>query len=336
MLMSFRNHLYNIGYRKAFRFDTNVICVGNLTVGGTGKTPMIEYLVRLLSDKYQVTTLSRGYGRKTYGFKIAGEKDSAFTIGDEPYQIFKKFGPKITVAVGEERALAIPEILFNKPENDIILLDDAFQHRTVEANFNILLNDYHRPFYKDYLLPAGLLRESRKGAKRADVIVVTKCPESLEQEAKDIIVSKIRKYAGNDKPVFFSSIKYMPPECVFPHSKYNFSENILLFSGIANASLLEDYVKSNYNLIKHIKFADHYNYSQKEIERISREFGAIAVEEKCILTTEKDMVKLTSSSLRPLVENLPIFYMPVQSYFLDKGEKFDSLIESSIIAKKNN
>lgn len=334
LLMSFRNHLYNIGYRKSIHFDSNVICVGNLTVGGTGKTPMVEYLISLLSDKYQVATLSRGYGRKTRGFKIADNADSAFSIGDEPFQMYKKFGHKITVAVGEERALAIPEILFNKPETEVIILDDAFQHRRVEADFNILLSDYNRPFYEDYILPVGLLRESRSGAGRANAVIVTKCPEKISLQEKKGIVSKIRKYAGEDKPVFFSSVKYMAPEYVFSHSQYKFSENILLFSGIADSRLLEEYVKNNYNLIKHIKFADHYNYSQKEIDKISSEFAAINKGDKCILTTEKDMVKLISSSMRPLVEKLPLFYLPVRSYFPEEGEKFDSLIKSLIKVRK--
>jgi tetraacyldisaccharide 4'-kinase len=326
LITSFRNHLYNIGYQKSLEFDVNLICVGNLTVGGTGKTPMVEYLIRLLSASYKIATLSRGYGRKTSGFRLANLEESANTLGDEPFQFYKKFGDKIVVAVGEERALAIPQIIFHHEDRNLIILDDAFQHRRVLPNFNLLLSDYNRPFYNDYLLPAGMLRESRGGAKRANAVVVTKCPQNISIGEKNEIIVNIQKYSGKDTPVFFSGIKYMPPQSVFSTSGINFSENILLFSGIANPDLLEVYVKNTYNLIRHIKFADHYNYSQKDIERLKKEFDQIQSNNKCILTTEKDMVKLIHSSLRPLIEDLPVFYLPLQFYLLEGEEMLKGII----------
>ena len=178
LITQIRNRLYDRGLKPSVKFELPVICVGNLTVGGTGKTPMIEHLIRLLQNRFKVATLSRGYGRATKGIRIAGPSENASTIGDEPFQFYTKFGKRITVAVGEERALAIPTILQECSDTQIILLDDGFQHRKVSPGFSILLTDYHRPFYNDFLLPSGRLRESRWGAERADVIVVTKCPSA--------------------------------------------------------------------------------------------------------------------------------------------------------------
>lgn len=203
LVMQFRNHLYDIEYKAVFHFNTKVISVGNLSMGGTGKTPFVEYILRFLIEKgysNKVATLSRGYGRKTKGFRIANNEDSPKTVGDEPFQIYQKFRNEAVVSVGEDRVLAIPSIIYEHPENEIIVLDDAYQHRSVKPNFSILLTDFSSLFYDDYVLPSGTLRESRKGAKRADVVIVTKCPLDLGKTEQEKIKERIEKYS--DKEVF--------------------------------------------------------------------------------------------------------------------------------------
>ncbi len=320
----FRNHLYDIDYKKSFQFDTMVLSVGNLSVGGTGKSPMVEYLIRLLSEENKITTLSRGYGRKTSGFRLANEDDNAATLGDEPFQFYTKYKEQINVAVGEERALAIPQILFEIPDNQIIILDDAYQHRTVTPNLSILLTAFSNPFYNDSLLPSGRLREARSGANRADVIVMTKCPNDLSGEAQQEMSGKIKAYTKNDTPIFFAGIKYLQPKNIRESDASIFSKNVLLVSGIANAAPLEEYVKSNFNLCAHLDFADHHNYSVKNLLQIKNKFAAIDFEDKVVLTTEKDAMRLSNEAFKSDLEGLPIFYLPIQTYFLKNGDIFDA------------
>ncbi|MGB3778502.1 MAG: tetraacyldisaccharide 4'-kinase, partial [Tunicatimonas sp.] len=184
---TFRNHLYDIQSRKTIAFTPFIISVGNLSVGGTGKTPMVVYLAQRLKDDYPLAILSRGYGRQTRSVRIANAQDTARTLGDEPYLFYRRFGKQSTVAVGEERVAAVPEILFHTPDTQVILLDDAYQHRAIGRDFNILLTNHARPFYADQVLPAGRLRESRRGAQRADAVVVTKCPNHLPEETRNQI-----------------------------------------------------------------------------------------------------------------------------------------------------
>ncbi len=301
-----------------------VLSVGNLSVGGTGKSPMVEYLIRLLADENKTTTLSRGYGRKTRGFRLANNDDSAATLGDEPFQFYTKYKEKIHVAVGEERALAIPQILFEVPDNQIIILDDAYQHRTVIPNLSILLTDFSTPFYNDNLLPAGRLREAKSGAERADIIVVTKCPHDLSEEAQQGMLKKVKAYAKSKTPIFFSGIKYLPPKNIRESDASIFSKNVLLVSGIANAALLEAYVKSNFNLCAHLDFADHHNYGAKDLQQIKNKFAAIDCEEKVLLTTEKDAMRLSGEAFKSVLAGLSIFYLPIQTYFLKNGDIFDA------------
>ena len=331
-LMRFRNHLFDIGYKKSFQFDHTVIGVGNLSMGGTGKSPMIEYLVRLLGlrAQLQLTTLSRGYGRKTRGFKIAVGNDNADTIGDEPFQFFLKYGNQIKVAVGEERALAIPEILFKHPDNQVILLDDAFQHRTVRPNLNMLLTEYKRPFYHDRVLPWGRLREPRNGAKRADMVVVTKCPEDLDEQEMQNITAKIRRYTKNDVPVFFSGIKYLEPKPVLDDAQFRFAENIYLFTGIANPKPLLQHAGSKYNLLFHKKFKDHHRYQREDIKALVAHFNRIGEGDKVILTTEKDRVKLLSGPITEEIREVPFFYLPIECYFLKNGHIFDAEVQKAV------
>lgn len=326
-----RNYLFDIGYKRSFRFETNVISVGNLTVGGTGKTPMIEYIVRLLQDEYQLATLSRGYGRRTRGFRIAGAEDSARTVGDEPYQFYNKF-EKVTVTVGEQRAVAIPFILAERPDTKVILLDDAYQHRYVDPNVNILLTDYNRPFFNDSLLPAGRLREARKGAKRADVVVVTKCPTDLYKQGMDRYIQGIRVF-NSEAEIFFSCIKYDHPKPVYNENTWQ--KNVVLFSGIAQDEKLKEYIGDHFNLLDSIKFADHHTYSDGDLMKIKSLFDAQSVDNKCILTTEKDMVKLIGDGIPDYFRSLPLFYLPIEFSFINDGKRFDEIILNSISTYSN-
>ncbi|HEY9487126.1 MAG TPA: tetraacyldisaccharide 4'-kinase, partial [Chryseosolibacter sp.] len=317
-ITSILNRLYDTGARPSAKFDLPVIGVGNLSVGGTGKTPMIEYLIRLFADRYKVATLSRGYGRRTSGGRIAGEHDNAGTVGDEPYQFYRKFKDKVVVAVGEERVFAIPHILHQHPEVQIILLDDAFQHRRVQPSFQILLTDFNNLFVNDLLLPAGRLRESKRGAARADVIVVTKCPPNITDDRMLEIESAIRKYSK--KAVFFSKICYgniLPASGVSPYKP----ENVILVSGIANHFPLEEYVRQNYQLVKHFAFADHHAYSKKDLQMICE---AAAKAGAVVVTTEKDLVKMDLAVFRN--SSITLQYLPIEIEFLKNGKEFDEMV----------
>lgn len=315
-----RNYLYDIGHKKSFEFETVVISIGNLNVGGSGKTPMVEYLIRLLSDRYQLATLSRGYGRKTHGIRISSETDDAFTLGDEPFQLSRKFEGHVKVVVGEERALAIPTILHQFPDVQIILMDDAFQHRTVKPQFSILVTDFEKPFYKDFLLPFGRLREARKGSARADVIVVTKA-DAIQEAGMELMSKNIVKIAG-DKPIFFSGLEYQEPFGIQHQNAID--KKVVLVSGIARNDYFERAVSKSYEVVKHFRFEDHHAYTMEDMERIHKYADECQV--SSILTTEKDMVKLITPQLLPLVQRKKWFYLPVRCVFLKDGMRFDDLI----------
>lgn len=320
-----RNYLYDRGLKPSIRFDLPVICIGNLTVGGTGKTPMTEHLIRLLHQQHSVATLSRGYGRKTSGFRISGPSDTAASIGDEPLQFYKKYHDIVTVAVGEDRAYAIPHILQECEDVQVILLDDAFQHRRVRPSFSILLTDYHRPFYDDLVLPAGRLREARKGASRADVIVVTKCPTEITEDAMMAMEKSVRRHA--DKPVFFAGIHYGEAVRFGGHTA-SIQEQVVLITGIANARPLKDYVAQSFTIIRHIDHADHHAYSAGDLVTLN----ALLKENPRVsfLTTEKDMVKLDAPEFREAIRGLPFFYIPIETEFLKNGEDFDAMVLNAV------
>lgn len=327
-----RNYLYDRNLKPSIKFDLPVIAVGNLTVGGTGKTPMVEYLIRLMASEYRVGTLSRGYGRKTKGFRMASAADDASTIGDEPMQYFSKFSPDLAVAVGEERALAIPRMLHEREDLDVVLLDDAFQHRRVRPSFNILLCDYHRPFYDDLVLPAGRLREAASGAARADAIVVTKCPPHLGDDEAMEIQRQLGRFSA--KPAFFCTISYGNPVSVGRGEK-QISNDILLVTGLANAAPLEEYVRKHFNLVQHLSFRDHHNYSHADIQRIA---GIAASKNLSVLTTEKDKVKMDIPAYQTEIGELPFFYLPITVQFLNDTAGFDEMILSHVrtmLEKKN-
>lgn len=315
LLTRARNWLYDRGWKKQVRFDVPVISVGNLTVGGTGKTPMVEYLVRLLSPGKRIAIISRGYGRTTKGFRRCSALDNAATVGDEPFQYYIKF-KDIAVAVGEDRENAIRQMLTEIPDLDVILLDDAFQHRRVRPSFSILLTNYQRLFFKDNLMPAGRLREFPKGASRADVVVVTKCPEHITREEMSGITDQIHRFAHRE--VFFSVIRYQDPVPFYPQSSIR--GVVALITGVANAGPFADYVCGKWEVVKQIAFPDHYQYSEKDVKR----FQALrsAYPDVSFITTEKDMVKL-----KDLVgADLPFFYVPIEMHVISDQKKFDHLI----------
>ncbi|MBL7871424.1 MAG: tetraacyldisaccharide 4'-kinase [Cyclobacteriaceae bacterium] len=322
-----RNYVYDIGHKKSFQFDSVVICVGNLNVGGSGKTPMVEYLVNLLSPQFKVATLSRGYGRNTKGFRIANEQDNARTIGDEPYQLFRKFGSKITVAVGEERALAIPTILHERPEVQVIIMDDAFQHRAVIPQFSILLTDYQKPFYKDFLLPFGRLREARIGARRAHTIVVTKCT-GLTVDKEEQVRASLKKIVGT-MPVFFSETRYKAPVPIGHSNKI--TDEVVLVSGIAKNEPLEIEVSKYFKVLKHFTFPDHHVYTKENIEGIHEAADANGI--NSILTTEKDMVKLIAQPVFDSIQKKNWFYLPIHAAFIKNGSDFDALVSHVVLDK---
>ncbi len=327
VVMNVRNRLYDLKFKPSTSFDFPVIGVGNLAVGGTGKTPMTEYLIRLLSPKFNVVTLSRGYGRRTKGFRIADKNDDSSSIGDEPYQIYGKFYPIINVAVGEERALAISTILQELHETDVIVLDDAFQHRRVKPGLSILLTEYGRPFFNDEVLPYGRLREGPEGANRANVIVVTKCPTHLGEEEMMSIEHGIRKYSL--KPIFFAKIRYSEPVC-FGDATKKLSTRVILLTGIANSHILEEHVKKYFILVKHFSFRDHYVFKASDLREAEHliQTQRDKIGEISIITTEKDKAKLDNDELKPYISRLPIFYLPIESEFIRNGKDFDALIDS--------
>lgn len=329
IITTIRNVLFDhkIGGYQPTLFDIHTISVGNLSVGGTGKTPMVEYLAKFLKDSYKVAIISRGYGRKTAGILLADSYSTPQTIGDEPMQYYQKFSPNVQIMVGEHRSIAIPNLLSIKPETQVILLDDAFQHRWVLPHLNILLTDYNRLFFKDYVVPMGRLRENRNGARRADVIIITKCPKNIAQKKENIKI-KISPYITKSKiPIFFTTINYGQPLPIYnTNLKFKNKAQILLFTGIAHADQLNVYIKSNYNLVYTKTFADHHQYKLKDIENLIAIFDNCNAENTYFVTTEKDMVKLLQPNLAAIFNKHPVFYIPIDVKFLENENKFQKLI----------
>ena len=320
VVTTIRNFFFEVGVFKQTSFKVPVIVVGNLSVGGTGKTPQIEYLIRLLKDGFKTVVLSRGYKRKTEGFVLLNDTHSAEDVGDEPLQYFKKF-QNIDVAVDANRVAGISKLITDKSPK-VILLDDAFQHRKVKGSFYILLTKYDDLFTDDFLLPTGNLRESRRGARRADVILVTKCPTNLTEASKNSIIHKLKKYNTN---VFFTTISYDEStsgnKSVLVDDLKNYE--VLLITGIANPNPLLSFLSEKNVAFKHLKFPDHHNFTDKEIGIIKKEYADLKSSKKLILTTEKDYVRL-ESNLNELS------FLGIQTSFLAEQEVFNSIIKSHI------
>ena len=327
-----RNFLYDKGFWKENRVEIPVINVGNLTVGGTGKTPHVEYLIRLLKDKYKLTALSRGYGRKTKGFILADSNANAQSIGDEPYQFYQKFKDEIGVAVGENRTEAISKIVTQKPENALVILDDAFQHRAIKPSLNLLLMDYSRPIYEDYTFPAGRLRERRHGAERADAVLITKCPENLSIAEQQEIERNLKPYLNQNVPLFFTKIIYGKPiNCRSTQSNIAV-EKVVLITGIANPKPFETYAKIHFKVVNHLIFNDHHDYTAKDLMSIKNQNLADGT---VILMTEKDMVKFIPYFTHEILRGIDLYYLPIEIGFLTTEMKvnFDKLILSHVGAE---
>ncbi|MBA4322944.1 MAG: tetraacyldisaccharide 4'-kinase [Odoribacter sp.] len=338
-----RNFMYDAGILPHHEFRLPVICVGNITVGGTGKTPHTEYLAELLSKDFRVATLSRGYRRKSSGFRIASPSDNAGDIGDEPMQIHKKY-PEVIVAVDRDRVNGVKSILKEKPETEVIILDDGFQHRRITPGFTILLTDFNRLMINDHLLPYGRLRESASNMNRADIILVTKSPENISPIQRRIIVKEINKAPYQN--LYFTSIEYKDPLPVFePHAgrKLSLSEQkrekggIVLLTGIANPLPLKEYLSGYFNEIIHLPFPDHHKFTGKDIGKVSGAFNNLVSAEKFILTTEKDAVRLREfTNLAESIQS-SVFYIPVGIKFLnDDKVEFDNLIIEYVRKNKRN
>ncbi|TWO34314.1 tetraacyldisaccharide 4'-kinase [Seonamhaeicola sediminis] len=309
-----RNKLYDLGVKKSSSYPFPVICVGNLSVGGTGKTPMIEYLINLLKKDYKVATLSRGYKRKTEGFQLANKTSNAETIGDEPFQFYSKFKNDILVSVDADRNNGIKTLESIKNPPEVILLDDAFQHRKVKAGINILLSTYSNPYFSDFTLPTGNLREPKSGATRADIIIISKCPHNLSDEKKQAFIKKI--HPKKHQQVFFSSIEYSNRVFSETDSK-NIKElpKFTLVTGIANALPLVKFLKYKNLDFEHLNFKDHYNFTQNDIDELNNK--------ALIITTEKDFMRL--KQYEPLKRKL--YFLPIE-VSIDKETLFNNKIKN--------
>ncbi len=343
LITGFRNFLYKSEMLKSTEFSLPVICIGNITVGGTGKTPHTEYLAALLSKEFRVAVLSRGYGRNSKGFVLADQNSGYKDTGDEPLQIFRKH-KNIIVAVDNNRVNGINEILKRHPDTQVILLDDAFQHRRITPGFSILLSDYSRLFIHDHLLPYGNLREYPRNMERADVILITKCPENISPISRRIIVKDVNKSAYQN--LYFTSLIYNDPVPVFgepvpfpglfDRSRMN-QRSVVLVTGIANPALLADYLKPFFGEIIHLPFGDHHSFSEKDIEKISASWEKLGTKEKYVLTTEKDSVRLIDFTNIAEPFKSSFYYVPVGIRFLnDDKEEFDNLIIDYVRKNKRN
>jgi len=314
IVTSVRNFFFDKGIFKSKRYDLPVLAVGNLCVGGTGKSPMIEYLIRLLKDDFRIATLSRGYRRKSEGFVLGNSTSTADDLGDEPMQFHQKFSD-IKVAVDGDRQNGISQLL-QQVNPDAILLDDAFQHRKVTAGFYILLTKYDSLFVDDLILPAGNLRESKRGAQRANIIIVTKCPEKLSSDEQARIIKKLNP--SSRQQVFFTCISYGNEVNGNVESKLLTSlKNIqfTLVTGIANPKPLVNYLNHLDLNFEHISYKDHHNFSKKELNELSKK--------QLIVTTEKDYMRLKDSLTN-------VYYLPIITAFLSKKDVFDKSILSFV------
>lgn len=313
LIVWIRNWLYDKNILRSASFGLPLICVGNLSVGGTGKSPMVELLVKQLKDRYKVATLSRGYKRKTKGYALANDETTAIDIGDEPMLFHQKF-PDIPVAVGEERMVAIPQLLHDRPETQVIILDDAFQHRAIKAGFNILLTDYNNLFTRDFFLPTGDLRDMRGSYKRAEVIVVTKCPANLSEAEKLELAKEIEPLPHQQ--LFFTTIAYGTPYHITHQTPTVIDEQteVLLVTGIANPKPLKQYLEERIETYYMMHYNDHHIFTIDDWRDIVKRFNAIEAEKKLILTTEKDAMRLTKFEQE--INGMPFYIMPIEHRFL--------------------
>ena len=342
LITGLRNFMFNTEILKSVEFPLPVICVGNITIGGTGKTPHTEYIADLLSKHFNVAVLSRGYKRKTEDFIMASPSSTVQEIGDEPAQIKRKF-PDISVAVDSNRVKGINRILGMRPDTEIIILDDGFQHRKLTPGFSILLSDFNRPMASDHLIPFGSLREGRHNARRADIILITKTPAGISPIERRLIVTDVSKMPYQN--LYFTTLKYMEPVPVFENipSVFNLGWNsytgngAVLVTGIANPKPLAEHLGKIFSEIIHLPFPDHHDFTGEDVATISRAWNELKSPVRYLMTTEKDAMRLRESG--KISEDLKpaFYYIPVCIDFLNNDkEEFDKLIIEYVRKNKRN
>ncbi|MBA3682220.1 MAG: tetraacyldisaccharide 4'-kinase [Bacteroidetes bacterium] len=332
-----RNRLYDGGFLKVTRFDVHTIGVGNLSVGGAGKTPLVEYLIKFLREEEpKIATLSRGYKRKTSGFLLANETSTAEDIGDEP--LIYKYKYNVQVAVDANRVNGVKKLITRDDAPKVILLDDVFQHRSIRCGLNIVVSDYNNLFFKDSMLPAGTLREFKSGIIRADVIVITKTPERTSPVEIRNILKDVNPKAHQQ--VFFSYLKYGELYSITnSNDKIDtlndlFRFRIISFAGIANAQPMVNYLKEYAADVKHLPFSDHHEFSIKDLEDIERYYNSFEGGNKILVTTEKDFMRLKNNNVWPIAQRMNIYVLPVEVTFKDKEEEFNQTILKYVRANR--
>ncbi|MFK7899740.1 MAG: tetraacyldisaccharide 4'-kinase [Cyclobacteriaceae bacterium] len=322
-ILSIRSLCFNLGILKTTTFFNRVISIGNIAVGGTGKTPHTDYLVNLFHSKNkEVAVLSRGYGRRTKGYLKATSSSTAEMVGDEPLLLYKKHQKHASVHVCEDRVFGARQI-FQGNEKVTLLLDDAYQHRYIDRDINILLTDYNQLFYRDFVMPTGRLREFKRAAKRANIILVTKTPTITSQE-KDSIKKAINKYA-KQIPVFFTELVYEKPQSI-GKTKVHKIKKVHVFHGLANGNSLKEYVTSQYELASFSSFPDHHMYTERDLDKVIDKWKAS--QDSIILTTEKDSIKIKDTPLEKLFNQIPFYYLPISVSFqnLEEEERFQKIM----------
>ncbi|HEY0677079.1 MAG TPA: tetraacyldisaccharide 4'-kinase [Chitinophagaceae bacterium] len=328
LIVIIRNRLYDKDVLSSTSFNLPLICVGNLSVGGTGKSPMVELLISNLKNNFRLGVISRGYMRKTKGYALAGAYSTALEIGDEPMQFHVKF-PDVAIAVGEERMVAIPQLLHDRPATQAIILDDAFQHRAVKAGMNILLTDYNNLYTRDWFLPTGDLRDEHSSAKRASIIVVTKCPPDLPQEERESILNEIKPLAH--QRVFFASLRYGNAYHIIHKDRREVGpeDEVLLVTGIANPRSLKYYLQEYSKTYYQVSYSDHHIFTIDDLRDIKKKFRQITAEKKMIITTEKDAVRLVKFDQE--LKDLPFYVLPIGHQFLyGEAQSFIEIIGTFI------
>ena len=328
LIIFVRNRLFDANLLKSGSFNLPIVCVGNLSVGGTGKSPMVEYLITLLKDSHKVATLSRGYKRKTAGYALANASTTALEIGDEPMQFHQKFRD-IAVAVGEQRFEAIPQLLHDRPDTEVIILDDAFQHREVKAGLNILLTDCSNLYTRDWYLPTGDLRDEVSSAKRAHIIVVTKCPPDMKVADMEEIRQELAP--ASHQEVFFSTIRYGALKHIVHGSVLPLTDQleVLLVTGIANPRPLKKFLDEHSKTYYEIGYSDHHIFTIDDLKDIKKRFEAIQWQQKIIVTTEKDAVRL--QKFQQELGDLPLYVLPIEMKLLfNESIRFSNHIKSFI------
>lgn len=321
IIMAFRNMMFASGFFSSKKHPVVIIAVGNLSMGGTGKTPHVEYLIYKLINKYTIATLSRGYGRKTRGYLMADEKSTANTLGDEPLQYYHKF-KNITVAVDERRNRGVSKLIELVKGLKIVILDDAYQHRWIERDLNILLTDYHNPYHTDYIVPSGTLREFRAGAKRADIVIVTKSPLVLSPLVRRKFYEDLRIQPY--QKLLFSKVEYDGFVDIRNQTQLQtipVANTIVLFTGIANSYPLQEFLQKYCSELVVISFSDHHVFSDKDILSVKNAYDNLFTKNKAIITTEKDYQRILISSKKELLMEYPFYYVPIHVTFHNNDEQ---------------